>query len=80
MSLEIANEVKELEEVCGCGSWEHTSDLSVIRHDIWELKMTVTSLLETIEPISKEIGPAIDALADSPVGNMFGLGKKVENG
>lgn len=63
-------------EVCECGSWEHTSDLAVIRHDIWELKQTVNKLIELVASINEQVEPALDAVAKSPLGMVLGLDKK----
>lgn len=72
---EHMSEVAKIADLCECGSGtDHASDLEVIRHDIWELKSTVTGLMQMIEPISAEIAPAMDALAASPLGKMLGMG------
>ncbi|HEY6021375.1 MAG TPA: hypothetical protein VIY48_16165 [Candidatus Paceibacterota bacterium] len=63
------------EETCGCGSWEHTSDLSVIRHDVWELKEKVQELINLIEPVQEELGPMLDAFSKSPIAKMLGVGQ-----
>jgi hypothetical protein len=60
--------------LCECGSFsDHASDLEVIRHDVWEMKQVVEKVGVLLKEINDQVEPALEAVANSPLGNMLGL-------